>query len=133
MNLWFTEFAPAQTEKCEDHFEAICQTPPSSRKRKEDLRVCNNNEDMQDTAVRVLCESRENEMRPTVLMLAGSNGAHSPVARTIAEVIDDNSNSKVVVVQQEENIIQQPLLEDNQKWLGALALMELSRKRNVMQ
>ena len=66
----------------------------------------------------------ENETRPTVLMLAGSicnknNAPQSPSTRI-------NNDSKVVVVQQED-VNKLPLPEDNQKWLGALALMELAK------
>ncbi|KOC65263.1 Zinc finger protein 367 [Habropoda laboriosa] len=51
----------------------------------------------------------ENITRPTVLMLAGS--------------------LKVVVVKQEDNLIKLPIPEDSQKWLGALALMELAKNQ----
>lgn len=64
----------------------------------------------------------ENETRPTVLMLAGSNknNSQSPTTRF------NNNEAKVVVIPQEEVVkIQFP--EDNQKWLGALALMELAK------
>lgn len=66
----------------------------------------------------------ENETRPTVLMLAGSacNKNNSQTLNTTF----NNNEAKVVVVPQEEVVkIQFP--EDNQKWLGALALMELAK------
>lgn len=67
----------------------------------------------------------ENETRPTVLMLAGSasnkvNSPQSPSTRF------NNNEAKVVVIHQEE-VLNLPVPEDNQKWLGALALMELAK------
>ena len=63
----------------------------------------------------------ENEMRPTVLMLAGKNQTQS------CENEIGNADIKVIVVKQEESPVKLPLPEDNQKWLGALALMELAK------
>lgn len=65
----------------------------------------------------------ENETRPTVLMLAGSsnNVSNKDVAAKLsAEKVE-------VEVKQEDNTVQLPIQEDNKKWLGALALMELAK------
>ncbi|KZC13363.1 hypothetical protein WN55_05961 [Dufourea novaeangliae] len=55
----------------------------------------------------------ENIMRPTVLMLAGK----------------PETTTKVVIVKQEDDHIKLPIPEDSQKWLGALALMELAKNQ----
>ncbi|XP_063990962.1 uncharacterized protein LOC135169684 [Diachasmimorpha longicaudata] len=68
----------------------------------------------------------ENELRPTVLMLAGSN--KSEVMRS-GQRIPEETKVKVVVVRQDEEAIGLPPPEDNQKWLGALALMELAKNQ----
>lgn len=69
----------------------------------------------------------DNETRPTVLMLAKNstnslNAVKEPCVKNI-----EKPAVKVVVVKQEESLISLPVLEDNQKWLGALALMELAK------
>ncbi|XP_034935860.1 zinc finger protein 148-like [Chelonus insularis] len=72
----------------------------------------------------------ENEKRPTVLMLAGSynlNSSNHESIRNVQQKVSNDSSAKVLVVKQEENVINPPLPEDNQKWLGALALMELAK------
>ncbi|KAK0161767.1 hypothetical protein PV327_008182 [Microctonus hyperodae] len=71
----------------------------------------------------------ENKMRPTVLMLAGSSTNNISKEHMCSNLtnVDGESGAKVVVVKQEENMVNLPLPEDNQKWLGALALMELAK------
>lgn len=65
----------------------------------------------------------ENETRPTVLMLAGSsNNVSNKDTKLLAEKVE-------VQVKQEDNINQLPIQEDNKKWLGALALMELANNK----
>lgn len=88
----------------------------------------------QHVSTSALDRSRENERRPTVLMLAGN--CTNPV---IKETISNNkasltqlknserSAAKVVVIKQEEHTGDDCIPEDNQKWLGALALMELAK------
>jgi hypothetical protein len=78
-------------------------------------------ETMEDSISRVL--HTENETRPTVLMLAGRNQTPKSCVNEIA----GNADVKVIVVKQEESPVKLPLPEDNQKWLGALALMELAK------
>lgn len=65
-----------------------------------------------------------NESRPTVLMLAGKN--QSPKSPPSVNEIG-NADVKVIVVKQEESTMKVSMPEDNQKWLGALALMELAK------
>lgn len=78
----------------------------------------------------------ENETRPTVLMLAGKNQSPksppapppptpTPPSGSINEI--GNADVKVIVVKQEESTMKVSMPEDNQKWLGALALMELAK------
>lgn len=75
----------------------------------------------------------DNETRPTVLILAGnsnnSNLNKEPQQVNRLNTTNDHNNKvKVVVVKQEDSLINNlPVLEDNQKWLGALALMELAK------
>lgn len=74
----------------------------------------------------------ENVTRPTVLMLAGSfNNNNNNNKDTISEVspMESETGLKVVVVKQEDNLIKLPIPEDSQKWLGALALMELAKNQ----
>ncbi|XP_076293990.1 uncharacterized protein LOC143215606 [Lasioglossum baleicum] len=82
----------------------------------------------------------ENIMRPTVLMLAGSssNNNNNNNNNTNNNNNKDNTSkiipvelntTKVVVVKQENNLITLPIPEDSQKWLGALALMELAKNQ----
>ncbi|KAJ8682890.1 hypothetical protein QAD02_018682 [Eretmocerus hayati] len=64
----------------------------------------------------------ENETRPTVLMLARRSQSPQPCLNGLSR-----PDPKVVVVRQEKTRTNLPLPEDNQKWLGALALMELAK------
>lgn len=85
---------------------------------------CHSSSKFDDKSLLSTITRTENETRPTVLMLAGSacnkNNQQSPTSRF------NNNDAKVVVIPQEEVVkIQFP--EDNQKWLGALALMELAK------
>ncbi|XP_066586742.1 uncharacterized protein [Prorops nasuta] len=69
----------------------------------------------------------ENETRPTVLMLAGSYNKHCDKKNT-SKVFDYNKpGSKVTVAKQEDSLPKVPLPDDNKKWMGALALMELAK------
>lgn len=68
----------------------------------------------------------ENELRPTVLMLAGRN--QPAQENVVPDAAAAAADVKVIVVKQEESPLKLlPLPEDNQKWLGALALMELAK------
>ncbi|KAK2583216.1 hypothetical protein KPH14_009235 [Odynerus spinipes] len=71
----------------------------------------------------------ENETRPTVLMLAGSSTSNLAVKEinTKPSSIDANRTGVKVVIKQEDSVTKLPLPEDNKKWLGALALMELAK------
>nr|XP_031832031.1 uncharacterized ENTR1 family protein-like isoform X2 [Nomia melanderi] len=81
----------------------------------------------------------ENVMRPTVLMLAGSsnnnnnnnnnniNNNKDSISKIIP--VESEAVTKVVVVKEEKNFIKLPIPEDSQKWLGALALMELAKNQ----
>ncbi|XP_011307144.1 asparagine-rich zinc finger protein AZF1-like [Fopius arisanus] len=69
----------------------------------------------------------ENELRPTVLMLAGSSNTTEPM-RSIQRSPEE-TKVKVVVVRQDEEQLTLPPPEDNKKWLGALALMELAKNQ----
>ncbi|XP_015599869.1 zinc finger protein 236 [Cephus cinctus] len=72
----------------------------------------------------------ENETRPTVLMLAGSSNSLSGKEMNTHKNLsnsEDRTGVKVVVVKQEDSVVKLPLPEDSQKWLGALALMELAK------
>ncbi|KAL7297993.1 hypothetical protein TKK_0009003 [Trichogramma kaykai] len=74
-------------------------------------------------------QMNNNETRPTVLMLAGKN---QPPKSCTPELT--NTDLKVIVVRQEETLTPQPpVLEDNQKWLGALALMELAANKKEVE
>lgn len=74
----------------------------------------------------IITRHPENEMRPTVLMLAGSL-ANNSNKEPIRNNQPNKSSVKVVLVKQENNLLNLPIPEDNQKWLGALALMELAK------
>ncbi|XP_012258428.2 RE1-silencing transcription factor [Athalia rosae] len=82
----------------------------------------------------VLVCARENEKRPTVLMLAGSSSNKqetgskeaSPKTSLNRLRIDEKAGPNVIVIKQEKNQ-EDSKPEDNQKWLGALALMELAK------
>lgn len=70
----------------------------------------------------------ENETRPTVLMLAGSSSSNKEIVSTIPIVTDvDRTDAKIIDIKTENNITKSPIQEDNKKWLGALALMELAK------
>ncbi|KAG7207103.1 hypothetical protein KM043_000980 [Ampulex compressa] len=72
--------------------------------------------------------SSENETRPTVLMLAGSASCGGKeLTPKLAEQDTEPFGTKVVVVKQENGVTKLDIPEDNQKWLGALALMELAK------
>lgn len=67
----------------------------------------------------------ENETRPTVLMLAGSssNVGGKEITSKLPATMD---GQRAEVVKQEDDAIELPI-QDNKKWLGALALMELAK------
>ncbi|CAL7939093.1 unnamed protein product [Xylocopa violacea] len=83
----------------------------------------------------------ENVTRPTVLMLAGSvnnnninnnnNNNNNNNKDTVSKLppLGSETGLKVVVVKQEDNFLKLPIPEDSQKWLGALALMELAKNQ----
>lgn len=77
----------------------------------------------EDTINKIHCI--DNETRPTVLMLAGKNQSPKSPPQTSNEI--GNTDVKVIVVKQEESTMKVTMPEDNQKWLGALALMELAK------
>lgn len=72
---------------------------------------------------------RENEMRPTVLMLAGSCAKESSPKTAFNRLdINERNGAKVLVIKEEEQLLDEcGAPEDNQKWLGAMALMELAK------
>lgn len=71
----------------------------------------------------------ENETRPTVLMLAGSSsGSKVEIGPKLPIVTDvDRTDAKIIGITTEDNTVKSPIQEDNKKWLGALALMELAK------
>lgn len=77
----------------------------------------------------------ENITRPTVLMLAGSCNNNNNNINNNKDIISKISTiesevgTKVVVIKQEDNLVKLPAQEDSQKWLGALALMELAKNQ----
>ena len=79
--------------------------------------------------VAIAARHTENETRPTVLMLAGNIANSMNNKESGRKELSENvlSHAKVVVVRQDESMINLPIPEDNQKWLGALALMELAK------
>lgn len=69
----------------------------------------------------------ENETRPTVLMLAGSSSnvnGKEIISSKLPTM--DVQRAEAQVVKQEDDTIELPI-QDNKKWLGALALMELAK------
>ncbi|XP_015510303.1 uncharacterized protein LOC107217320 isoform X1 [Neodiprion lecontei] len=92
-----------------------------------------NNPNQRSAASALSC-TRENERRPTVLMLARScanPGVKEAAPNNKTALNQDNVNertgAKVVVIKQEMHQQDNLIPEDNQKWLGALALMELAK------
>ncbi|XP_076249422.1 uncharacterized protein LOC143188837 [Calliopsis andreniformis] len=75
----------------------------------------------------------ENRTRPTVLMLAGScnSNNNSNNKDTVSKIssVESEVGTKVVVVKEKTNLVKLPTQEDSQKWLGALALMELAKNQ----
>lgn len=72
----------------------------------------------------------ENETRPTVLMLAGSCNTSKEIVPKPPVVIDPvKTEMETVDIKQEDSIntAKLPVQEDNKKWQGALALMELAK------
>lgn len=71
----------------------------------------------------------ENETRPTVLMLAGSSsGSKVDIVSKLPTVKDiDRTDAKIIGITMEDNVAKSPIQEENKKWLGALALMELAK------
>lgn len=71
----------------------------------------------------------ENETRPTVLMLASSSSGNKveivPKLPTVTDI--DRTHAEIIDTTTEDNIVKSPIQEDNKKWLGALALMELAK------
>lgn len=65
----------------------------------------------------------ENETRPTVLMLAGSLINGKEITSKLPTMEDDATRKAEA---KEEDAIELPI-QDNKKWLGALALMELAK------
>ncbi|XP_011141887.1 uncharacterized protein LOC105184669 [Harpegnathos saltator] len=84
--------------------------------------------DMKQYAQQELAKSHinENETRPTVLMLAGSSSNVSGKEIVSKLPTMDAQGTEAEVVKQEDNTIELPI-QDNKKWLGALALMELAK------
>ncbi|XP_072750212.1 uncharacterized protein [Anoplolepis gracilipes] len=83
----------------------------------------------QDTPANFVNNISENETRPTVLMLAGSSNSSKvemvPKLSTVTDV--DRTDAKIIGITTEDNITKSPIQEDNKKWMGALALMELAK------
>ncbi|XP_029659176.1 transcriptional activator GLI3-like [Formica exsecta] len=71
----------------------------------------------------------ENETRPTVLMLAGSSsGNKGEIVSKLPTVKDiDRTDAKIIGITTGDNVAKSPIQEENKKWLGALALMELAK------
>lgn len=72
----------------------------------------------------------ENVTRPTVLMLAGSSNSNKEIVPKSPVVIDPaKTETNIVGITQEDsiNLAKLPIQEDNKKWQGALALMELAK------
>lgn len=101
------DYAPVNPEHTEQYVDSQLLSPKLDAEEKETNRTLH----------------IENEMRPTVLMLAGRN---QTTPKSCPSDIG-NTDVKVIVVKQEESPLHLPLPEDNQKWLGALALMELAK------
>lgn len=76
----------------------------------------------------------ENETRPTVLMLAGSCNTSKEIVPKPPIIIDPvKTEIKTVDIKQEDSIstAKLPVQEDNKKWQGALALMELAKQEEA--
>ncbi|KAL2711509.1 transcriptional activator GLI3-like isoform X1 [Vespula squamosa] len=99
----------------------LVQRPPLNTK------IIRNEIPLEDTLVSSY--NIQNETRPTVLMLAGSSGSNLTVkeVNSKAALIDASKKDVKVVIKQEDSVTKLPLPEDNKKWLGALALMELAK------
>lgn len=71
----------------------------------------------------------ENETRPTVLMLAGSSsGNKGEIVSKLPTIKDiDRTDAKIIGITTGDNVAKSPIQEENKKWLGALALMELAK------
>ncbi|XP_078039275.1 uncharacterized protein LOC144471270 [Augochlora pura] len=70
----------------------------------------------------------ENIMRPTVLMLAGSSNNNNNKDNA-SKIIPIEFETTKTVVKHEKDLTTLPIPEDSQKWLGALALMELAKNQ----
>lgn len=82
----------------------------------------------QDTLAVASPHISENETRPTVLMLVGSSNSCKEIVAKPSAVTDIcRTGATTATVDQEDNMTKLPLQEDNQKWQGALALMELAK------
>lgn len=70
----------------------------------------------------------ENETRPTVLILAGSSSSSKEIVSRPPLAPIDPATTEIIGVQREDNlnVAKLPVQEDNKKWQGALALMELA-------
>ncbi|XP_035723219.1 transcriptional activator GLI3-like [Vespa mandarinia] len=99
----------------------LVQRPPLNTK------IIRNEISLEDTLVNSY--NIQNETRPTVLMLAGSSGSNLTVkeVNSKAALIDASKKDVKVVIKQEDSVTKLSLPEDNKKWLGALALMELAK------
>ncbi|XP_077279397.1 uncharacterized protein LOC143906907 [Temnothorax americanus] len=75
------------------------------------------------------CCISENETRPTVLMLAGSSNGKEIVPKPPVVIDPVITETEIVGVEREDDtsVAKLPVQEDNQKWQGALALMELAK------
>ncbi|KYM77942.1 hypothetical protein ALC53_11630 [Atta colombica] len=87
---------------------------------------------LETTKQDTLANSRisENETRPTVLMLAGSSNSSKEIVSKPSLTMDPvKTETRIISVKQEDNISldKLPVQEDNKKWQGALALMELAK------
>ncbi|XP_012278118.1 uncharacterized protein LOC105698440 [Orussus abietinus] len=74
------------------------------------------------------CCNTENNVRPTVLMLAGStcNSGDREIKKE-PNNFREEADVKVEVIGHGDRQVKLSMPEDNQKWLGALALMELAK------
>lgn len=108
-------------QKFEDNIEPIGAEIQSKVDHQLDL-------DMQQYSHKELAKSHinENETRPTVLMLAGSSSNVSGKETTAKLPTMDIQRVETKIVKQEDDTIELPI-QDNKKWQGALALMELSK------
>lgn len=108
-------------QKFEDNIEPVVTDIQSKLDHQSSL-------DMQQYAHKDLVKPHinENETRPTVLMLAGSSSNVNNKETTAKLPTMDAQRTETKVVKQEDNTIELPI-QDNKKWLGALALMELAK------